>query len=683
MAAALAIVGVIAQIGTMIGQLNDQAELLEKMEQRLEDLTNVKWLIKQAREICIGIDKQLIAYSNQVYNYFIQIINGTLFTPSLVKELLNKVYIVIGIVIFFKVVVISIKYMVNPEMFLDDKLGAQTLVKRFIIGSIIIIMIPTIFGVARRLQSAIISDHVIEKMVLNDQQYREIINNRDPGKRVSVMIFRGFFNWNSGIEPESFPNLYSNFEQIDKYLSVDSLSEDKINTKEGDTFVFNYVPVISTMAIAAFLIMLIKFSLEVLLRAFKLVLMQLMAPFVITSYMLDPSKEEQMKKWTNTTLSIYLLMFVRVLTIWVGVLVCYFLQNGVPTASGEVSLINVAINGQSGTDNLLKTLIILALYAFLKDLPKILSNITGFDFQENETITGIVNQGVNVAKGFAMAKVGTKYAKQQIGEQKELLGKQKWYAGASSVGSGLTSVGSYAASNGGFKASGSFKGFAKGFANDSKAMTTLSSGIGMNISSMQGGYASVTQSVSQATSTAFGQSILSPISNASSIQGSAPRYTATTSSLTGTPSYTSDSGSSGGDNVNEPKHDNDQSEPTVNNNNTFTAGDVENILHNFESNNIDGTTTFDLSANVNSNQDLSTFNNNNAKPTVIDQLAQKVHEQLPNKNTIEVNEVKNSIVSEIQKLSDSGEILDRSKISTDKISQILSNVQTSLSQNKK
>ena len=52
-------------------------------------------------------------------------------------------------------------------------------------------------------------------------------------------------------------------------------------------------------------------------------------------------------------------------------------------------------------------------------------------------------------------------------------------------------------------------------------------------------------------------------------------------------------------------------------------------------------------------------------------------------NTLEQNQKFKEILSEIQKLSDSGEILDRSKISTDKISQILSNVQTSLSQNKK
>ena len=139
----------------------------------MENMVNGQWLMEQARKWGIYFDKLLLKYANLVYNYFVQILEGTLFTPALIDGIMNRLYIVVGLVIFFKLSTLAMKYIASPEAFLDGKAGGEQLIKRILFGSVLIILMPLIFDIAMNLQTTIISDNLIGKLLLPKEIYNE------------------------------------------------------------------------------------------------------------------------------------------------------------------------------------------------------------------------------------------------------------------------------------------------------------------------------------------------------------------------------------------------------------------------------------------------------------------------------------------------------------------------------
>ncbi len=458
------------QMGLIIGLMNK--------------ITDGAWLLTQARKFCIEFDQILVKYSEKVYGYFTDIVGGTLLTPEIVNDLMSRVYIIVGLFIFFKLAMVAMKYMVNPEQFVDDKLGAQTLVKRVILGSLIIILIPIIFSTANRLQKAIIQDRVIEKIILPGDAYEKLVKGKNTGRSMAMLVFRGFFSWNKSIKPDEAKIFYNKYNKVIKYDDLTLLDKDLINEEKDGKHVIEYVPIISTLAVGYLLFMLIKYAMEVAFRSFKLVFLQVLSPFVIVNYMLDPSKEEVMKKWVNSTVSTYLLIFIRVMTIWFATLICYYFTNGV--GDDGTSLL------RTDQDQLLKALIILAVFAFLKDLPKLISEIFGYNLQENETIGGIMNQGVGILKGFAIGKVA--------------MGVTKGLRATSMATSGISA------------ASGAVGGASKGLANSNGLgkLATTRNVLNSSTFGMGAGMSTMTSVAGSALSSAMGQSILSPIAQTAS-----------------------------------------------------------------------------------------------------------------------------------------------------------------------
>lgn len=409
-----------------------QMSMIKKL---MENMVNGQWLMEQARKWGIYFDKLLLKYANLVYNYFVQILEGTLFTPALIDGIMERLYIIVGLVIFFKLSTLAMKYIASPEAFLDGKAGGEQLIKRILFGSVLIILMPLIFKTALNLQSAIISDNLIGKILLPEEVYKDYQKDKsNTGKKIGMMIASGFFTWNDGIDPgasKDATKVKNQYDKVVKYNDLTYFDDEYINKKvpeDDGEYIISYVPIISTLAIGYYLITLLKYAAEVVMRSFKLAFLQIIAPFSIIKWMLDPADTESLKKWINTTVSTYIMLFLRVLTLWIIAMMAYYLKNGVPTDNGVVSLI------QNDSDEILKALIIIGLFAFLKELPKLFSDLFGYNLAENETIAGVANQAVGVVKGLALGKVG-------LENQRSIMNVGMWSAGLGAAGAGLGAAG--------------------------------------------------------------------------------------------------------------------------------------------------------------------------------------------------------------------------------------------------
>lgn len=356
------------------------------------------------RIISFFLDSLLVKYIGIFFVYFSKIISGTIFSEKMITEVMNRLYVFIGIFVFFKLSMLLIKYISTPELVSDSKIGVNSLIKRVIFGFGLILLTPFIFRTAMNLQKAILDDQIIEKVLLSQEDYLIAVANKDRvGNLIGMNILQGFWSPNNSEK--------SNSKSVRNYnKAVDDADPSVVgwtNINSGRVlglgeYDYNYFPILSTVALGYTLYIAVKFCIDVALRGFKLGFLQMMAPIAIVDYMVYGKDDGTFKNWLKLCKGTYLMLFVRVISLWFVVFVTTLMQK-----EGTDSLLYLPKNGQ--VDYLLRAIIIIALLAFMMELPKLLSEVFGLDLEGDATVKGLmksVTGGIKTVAGAGLAMGG-------------------------------------------------------------------------------------------------------------------------------------------------------------------------------------------------------------------------------------------------------------------------------------
>ena len=354
------------------------------------------------RTISWTLDNLLISFIGKFYDYLQQILNGTIFSDAIVKEMMNRVYLIIGVIILFRLGMLFVQYIVNPAQVLEDKGGINSLVKRAIIGLCLMIFIPTIFNIANDLQVAILKDQIIERIVMDEATFNRVQERGKKygmGRVIGMTIFQGF--WNVDKNQIVDKNIIRAYEEAEKKYDPGLVEEAGygILTESGGKYAFDYFPVLSTAVLAYVLYLMIKYCVDMVLKSFKLLILQIIAPITIVEYIVNGDRNEVFQKWRRSVVANYAMLFVRVFTIWFVAYVSLLMD---PKVTGSSATL---LNTQ---DYLLKAIIVLALLAFMMDFPKMLSDIFGLDLEQDSGVKGVLGKISGAAKsvGFGALAVG-------------------------------------------------------------------------------------------------------------------------------------------------------------------------------------------------------------------------------------------------------------------------------------
>lgn len=361
------------------------------------------------RTISWTLDNMIISFIGKFYGYFEQILGGTIFSDVVVRDMMNRVYLIIGVILLFRLGMLLVQYIINPAQVMEEKGGVNSLVKRSIIGVCLIIFIPTIFNVANDLQAAILKDQIIEKIIMDEQTLKAVqekSNKYGMGKVIGMTIFQGF--WNVDKNQIADKNIIRAYEEAEKKYDPNLVTDAgyDILTESGGKYAFDYFPILSTAVLGYVLYLIIKYCIDMVLKSFKLLILQVIAPITIVEYIVNGDRNEVFQKWRRAVVANYAMLFVRVFTIWFVAFVTI--------------LMNPAVTGTSKTllntqDYLLKAIIVLALLAFMMDLPKMLSEIFGLDLEQDTSVKNVLGKAIGVgvgglAIGGAVAGFGAKTA---------------------------------------------------------------------------------------------------------------------------------------------------------------------------------------------------------------------------------------------------------------------------------
>lgn len=385
----------------------------------------------------IGVYKLISIFNNTIED----LTHITIISNDTLNDMAMKVYGLIALFMIFKISFSLINYIVDPDIISDKAKGGGTLIKNIIITFALIVTVPFAFDLLYEAQNAILSDHIIEKYLLNaDTEKAEFtfsmsdecsgINatTSDAGDYIGLMAFKPFFQPNVSKDSDDWDNikqLYCNADatggtgnaSVKNMLANQAVYSAPHGNSIEHYYVIDYTIFISTIIGIVIALLFLSFCFDIAVRTVKLQFLELIAPVPIISY-IDPdsSKNGMFKKWTKEVMNTWLSLFLRLATIDFAIYII-----------GMLADIDLA-----GNNLWLKLLIIIGTLIFAKQLPKLLENIFGIKLGENFTLNplkkvGNEALGGKLVTGAAVAGVGL--AASGIGQSASNMyafGRDKW-----------------------------------------------------------------------------------------------------------------------------------------------------------------------------------------------------------------------------------------------------------------
>ena len=387
----------------------------------------MEWLETILRFISFWLDKLFYGFVPTIYDLLIDIANTTIFTEEIFDTFASKVYGLLGIFMLFKVSFSILTYIVDPDAFLDKSKGFSKLISNVIITLTLLIATPWLFSQAMEIQQIILRDNILGKIFSTTSVNPNVTANA--GNVMAYETFKAFYHFNYddysdckatgktqefngsgdcqaalGIEDDNqFDNLKNtlngsfNYPNIDEYMNYDLLYLKDSN----DEYVMYYIPIISTLAGVALLLLLIVFCFDVALRSVKLGFLRMIAPVPIISR-IDPKKgKETFDKWVKTTIGTYLDLFIRLLAIYFAIFVI--------TQVIDLKFVDATTGLPAEVNVFVKVFIILGALLFAKQLPQLIQDLTGIKMDGKFTLnpmnklrqTPLVGAGVTTATALA------------------------------------------------------------------------------------------------------------------------------------------------------------------------------------------------------------------------------------------------------------------------------------------
>ena len=345
-----------------------------------------------------------IVYSVVVYVYNIfQIVAQLNFSviSSWTQPLVNRVEALIMVLILFKLGMSFIQYMITPEKFNDKATGGSALLINIVICSVLLVSYQFIFTVFNELSMLIIGyQDGYEFTVLKQIADVESENGGDEAGLIGRFIFgteadtKDFGKEIAGITLFSFLKDKVKGEQggratlmLGKILENDSddinffeitniadaiyRSDEDDDLYEHGCVVYQF-PLLST-AVGIYLVYrLVVLTIEVAIRIFKLIILQVTAPIAIITTIEGGMKSKTFQSFYKTYFSVYTGLFTRVVVVYlITALINMFAQN--------FDSLNIGFAQESTMGAFAFIIIIVSLFTFAGKLPSFIDKALGLN----------------------------------------------------------------------------------------------------------------------------------------------------------------------------------------------------------------------------------------------------------------------------------------------------------------
>lgn len=351
----------------------------------------------QFRSILFTIDQVAYSLIDNAYNLIEKFANAEFFKDSAVEMIMKNTYIVIGLFALFKIALLLVNALINPDKLFDKEKGFGAVVRNVIIMFALLIFVPILFKESLKIQSTVVRGNYINKLFGLD-----VVDNYNPGDMFKSQAILALVHPNiqfvettdgkkkSSSEPKRDGKKYivddeyckddstHCKEAIDDYNEVmygnnkdhmfSTLASHMMDYVKGDfgngnekIYVYDYTMLLTFIVGIAITYLLVVFCFDLAERAIKLAILEVISPLFIVTY-IDPksSKSGPFSNWLKEVGSTYVGLYIRLAALALIIILI--------TLWGER---NIHLGGW-GT-----IIFILSILIFAKNFPKWLAGLIG------------------------------------------------------------------------------------------------------------------------------------------------------------------------------------------------------------------------------------------------------------------------------------------------------------------
>lgn len=380
--------------------------------------------------ILLFLDSIIYSLINWVYQIILVLCEIDILNNSYeIDALMNRLYVIIGVVVLFLVAYSLLKSMVNPDDALKNKKGPVTIIRDVIISVVLIALVPSIFSFAMDFQFSLLRENTVGKLILGTSSVDDTNDISDGGMVFATNVLQAFlhpdfsqcildredysydcsnytintagigipflFSWPT--ESTNYDDMWNDIIESENMLGITSFAYPIAH--DGN---MTYYWGLSTVAGVIVLIVLVLYCIDVAIRVVKLAVYELIAPLPILLRIIPNEQGNKVfSNWIKATLSTYLEVFIRLAILFFGVLLTKII------VQNFTSLFAPLVSGSAGFTVVLfaQMFLIVGIILFIKQAPQILKDITGLDSGKygKSFIKGIGILGASVGGGATAA----------------------------------------------------------------------------------------------------------------------------------------------------------------------------------------------------------------------------------------------------------------------------------------
>lgn len=343
-----------------------------------------------------GAIYDLICFLYDIFDYLSKL---NIFKEADYQNIVNRVYIILGLIMLFVLAYSLLRAVINPDEFSKGETSFPNLIKNVVISLVIIVILPTAFTVVFNIQNSILNNDVIPKLILDDYSLSE--ENDIGGRLIAFYTFEAF--------------LFPDYDYCDSLgfedLTLCRMSAGALKADDGwfgqwgdhitktDDAVLNqgrsftwyskyselvrdgklkyYFP-ISTAAGIFILWVMANFCFDMAIRVIKLAFYQIIAPIPVVCRILPGGKmKDVFSNWVRQVISIFAEVFIRIGAMTIGVYLINIIVEMFTGAKGRylpnISSLNWAQRP------IAMALLIMGAVIFIRQVPKILGDLLKLD----------------------------------------------------------------------------------------------------------------------------------------------------------------------------------------------------------------------------------------------------------------------------------------------------------------
>lgn len=360
---------------------------------------SVGWFNNLLRPFFGGIDYLVYTLLGWVIEGIFNL--SSIFASKEVTEIIyTRIYTVLAIFMVFKLTFSFIKYVVSPDTMVDKEQGVGKIIARTLTMLAILIILPTIFfksdifpgqnaPILTMLQNGVIK--TLPKVILgiSDDNGNTTTTAKENGNVMALNMLSSLY----------YPNECKDAAVCDsdnKLTSLSGFSTSLNMTDTNSSYVYYYMWPLTTLCGIILVFILVGIAVDVAIRVFKLMILQMIAPIPVMTY-IDPksSKDGAFNSWIKTFTTTYLDIFIKLGTVYLLLLLVKEFFSG--KLFGNVYK---TLGFASG--NFVMIFLIIGLFQFAKQAPKFIKDALGIKDSGGGSFMGKALSGMaGAAAGFA------------------------------------------------------------------------------------------------------------------------------------------------------------------------------------------------------------------------------------------------------------------------------------------